>query len=358
MARSALARKVLIVVASATTVALITGAAPAQAPSPPEPLDRAAVIERARSWTDIGVPYSQLGYKDGYRRDCSGFLSMAWDLPDNLTTWRVPLVAKEIKKNDLLPGDVLLDATSGPGGRHVVMFEKWADEAKTSYWVLESTGQDGVERAIRRIVPYPYRVNKARYKAYRFVSMDGYWASMPASHLQPVIGYEGPVETPEDVLVAIRQDAEQTAEAARTAERPNPQAELKALERIAEAERRLVAQREAQEARLAALAKAEAKRKAAEAKAEADRLAAEAKAEADRLAAAWIEADRRRAARLEARRIEREAQRAEREAAEASAAASAEESVTARPALLGYGPWRHFFGYGSPSLGIAPLPSR
>jgi hypothetical protein len=294
--------------------------------------DRAAVIERAKTWTSVGVPYSQLGYKDGYRRDCSGFLSMAWNLPENLTTWRVPLVAKEIKKSELLPGDVLLDATSGAGGRHVVIFEKWADSAKQKYWVLESTGQDGVERAIRRVVPYPYRVNKARYKPYRFVSMDGYWPRMPVGHLQPVEGYRGPVQTPIVVLTAMRLDAEQRAEAARSASKPQPVAESKALAVKAEAERRIAAQRKAEEVRVAAEKKSEAQRLAAAASAEAARLATAASSAVDRFRNAWAQADRRRNAQREVERQARVAESAPLAAADATSTVdlvSRTETVTA-----------------------------
>lgn len=154
-----------------------------------ESAERAAVIERAETWTDERVPYSQTAYRDGYRTDCSGFVSMAWGLPENLTTWRIPLVAEEISKGDLKPGDILLDCTSDD--RHVVIFEKWANAEHTSYWGLESSGHPDIEGAIRRRLPYPYLINAEHYRPYRYVGMDAYWDGVPPSHRQPVQGYNG-----------------------------------------------------------------------------------------------------------------------------------------------------------------------
>lgn len=153
-----------------------------------EALDRSAVIERARTWTDEGVPYSQTDHRDGYRTDCSGFVSMAWDLPENLTTWRIPLVVREISKDELEPGDVLLDHTSDD--RHVVIFEKWANAEKTEYWALESSGHPEIKKAVRRIVPYPYVLNENHYRPYRFVGMDGYWENVSEGYRQPVEGHD------------------------------------------------------------------------------------------------------------------------------------------------------------------------
>lgn len=164
----------------------LASAAPAlAAPKGPKNFKRRAVIRRAKTWTRARVPYSMTGYRRGYRRDCSGFVSMAWGLPENLVTWTVPLVAKRIKKRDLKPGDVLLN-NSGGAGRHVVMFEKWANKKKTRYWVLEATGQNGVDRSIRRVVKYPYRIQGSRYKPYRYVGMKGYYRKVPKSFRQPV----------------------------------------------------------------------------------------------------------------------------------------------------------------------------
>ena len=179
-------RRTATAIALASSIALGTlgTAAPASAAvRSPKSFDRKDVIKRAKSWTKRRVPYSQVGYRNGYRRDCSGFLSMAWGLPENLVTWRVPTVAKRIPKRALKPGDVLLNVR---GSRHVVIFEKWANKRRTKYWVLEQTGQSGVDSAIRRKVPYPYRYQGSMYKPYRYVGMKGFYKAIPKGDRQPV----------------------------------------------------------------------------------------------------------------------------------------------------------------------------
>lgn len=39
---------------------------------------RTTIISRGQDWVDKHVPYSQSGTHDGYRTDCSGFVSMCW----------------------------------------------------------------------------------------------------------------------------------------------------------------------------------------------------------------------------------------------------------------------------------------
>jgi hypothetical protein len=171
---------------------LLAGIAPTAAfAKKQDQIDRKEVIKRAKSWTSARVPYSQRGHKKGYRRDCSGFISMAWDIPANLVTWNIPLVAKRIKKSELQPGDVLLNKKGGRGGNHVVMFEKWANKRKTKVVILEQTGASGIDRAIRRVVPYPYKFDKRLYKPYRYVGMKGYYKEIRKRDRQTVKGYKG-----------------------------------------------------------------------------------------------------------------------------------------------------------------------
>lgn len=44
-------------------------------------MERSAIIARGQVWVDKNVPYSQTKTYDGYRTDCSGFVSMCWQLP-------------------------------------------------------------------------------------------------------------------------------------------------------------------------------------------------------------------------------------------------------------------------------------
>ncbi len=39
---------------------------------------RSTIVARGQDWVDKHVPYNQGGSHDGYRTDCSGFVSMCW----------------------------------------------------------------------------------------------------------------------------------------------------------------------------------------------------------------------------------------------------------------------------------------
>ena len=101
---------------------------------------RAGIIARAETWWDAKVSYNQDGYYNGYRTDCSGFVSMAWQLTNNPTPWTgtLPQYSHEIDWSQLLPGDALL--TNG----HVILFHSWVDSTKQRYNFIElaSTADD------------------------------------------------------------------------------------------------------------------------------------------------------------------------------------------------------------------------
>ncbi|MEU3648673.1 VCBS repeat-containing protein [Lentzea sp. NPDC034063] len=125
-----------------------------------EPITRDEVISRAKTWLTANnggpVPYDMGGWFGGYRADCSGFVSMAWKLGSSRTTESLPGVSQRIAKNDLLPGDVLGKLGPGTGGAagHVVVFEAWANDARTAYTGIEQAGSPG--HTVRRTIPYPY----------------------------------------------------------------------------------------------------------------------------------------------------------------------------------------------------------
>ncbi|NUT47568.1 MAG: VCBS repeat-containing protein [Saccharothrix sp.] len=103
---------------------------------------RAQVLQRAQSWLDVGVPYSQSAchqnqYGD-YRTDCSGFLSMAWGLNHSRTTYTLDAVSHPIARADLKPGDAFNIPYS-----HTALFVGWADEARTRPTVIEQAGPNG-----------------------------------------------------------------------------------------------------------------------------------------------------------------------------------------------------------------------
>lgn len=123
---------------------------------------RDAIISRAQAWVDAKVPYNQGGYYHGYREDCSGFVSMAWELKSSMTTQTLPQVSHRISKAELKPGDVLLDEAE-----HVVLFGGWS--GGDSHYVAYEETRPG-EGTVKRVTPYPYWYNQAAFIPYRFNS--------------------------------------------------------------------------------------------------------------------------------------------------------------------------------------------
>ena len=90
------------------------------------------IIANAQTWLNPSIPYSQSDYYAGYRTDCSGYVSMAWELGTSATTWTLPNWSFEISKGDLSAGDVLLNINE-----HVLIFSSWANDAQTQYYAYE-----------------------------------------------------------------------------------------------------------------------------------------------------------------------------------------------------------------------------
>ncbi|MBO1416756.1 peptidoglycan-binding protein, partial [Streptomyces sp. FH025] len=136
------------------------------------PVTRAQIIQRAQGWVDQGVPYSMNRYwSDGYRQDCSGFVSMAWGLGSSQTTWTLPNFAERISKNDLQPGDVLIynNPSNPQAGSHVTIFGGWTDSSRTRYVSYEQTSPNTVKRS----TPYAYWNNSGAYVPYRYTGLSG-----------------------------------------------------------------------------------------------------------------------------------------------------------------------------------------
>ncbi|MFF3332315.1 peptidoglycan-binding protein [Streptomyces sp. NPDC002888] len=131
------------------------------------PTTRAEIITRAREWVAAKVPYSMRAYwSDGYRQDCSGFVSMAWNLPGNEWTGSLHQYGERISKEELQPGDILLfhNPANPQNGSHVVLFGGWTDYRHRSYMGYE----EARPYARTRATPYPYRSNSHRYVPYRY----------------------------------------------------------------------------------------------------------------------------------------------------------------------------------------------
>jgi len=112
---------------------------------------RRTAIERGFAWLDARVPYSQSAYKAGYRTDCSGFVSMCWQLGTSYTTADFSAGGGKSgpigSYGKLLPGDALVRRSNGSG--HIVIFLGWNDAAHSAACVLEqaSTASDMQFRA-------------------------------------------------------------------------------------------------------------------------------------------------------------------------------------------------------------------
>ncbi|WPR53072.1 hypothetical protein SJI45_20435 [Streptomyces sp. S399] len=110
-------------------------------------------------------------WSDGYRQDCSGFVSMAWNLGRSEWTGSLASVAERITKDDLQPGDILLfhNAENPEGGSHVTLFGGWTDSARTRYTAYEQTRP----ATRRQATPYAYWTNSARFLPYRYRGLAG-----------------------------------------------------------------------------------------------------------------------------------------------------------------------------------------
>lgn len=135
-------------------------------------IDRTTIINRAKLWLEAKVPYSMSEYwTDGYRQDCSGYVSMAWNLGTNEWTGSLDTFATRITKEELLPGDMLLfhNPADPNKGSHVVLFGGWVDETRTHYVAYEQTPPT----TRKQPTPYGYWTNAEKYLPYRFNGVTG-----------------------------------------------------------------------------------------------------------------------------------------------------------------------------------------
>jgi Mg-chelatase subunit ChlD len=117
---------------------------------------RSQIIARAQTWVEHEVPYNQSNYPDGYRADCSGFVSYAWQLtngnnkpssPDtvalgNSDPKKGPVYATDIRFSVLQPGDIINNKRSGNDG-HVVIFIRWRTTLSTFEAYEENADPNG-----------------------------------------------------------------------------------------------------------------------------------------------------------------------------------------------------------------------
>ncbi|GAA1950686.1 hypothetical protein [Catenulispora subtropica] len=123
---------------------------------------RRQILARAEHWVSQHVPYNQGLWHEGYRTDCSGYVSMCWGLRDSMVTSTMPQIAHRIAKEDLRAGDVLLNTDVATG--HVILFDRWADYAHNSYVGFELCPQG----TLHHVIPYPYYGGFGVYEPYRY----------------------------------------------------------------------------------------------------------------------------------------------------------------------------------------------
>ncbi|MDB4938802.1 MAG: hypothetical protein JWP87_5774 [Labilithrix sp.] len=128
---------------------------------------RRRALDRAFSWYDAQVPYSQSKYHGGYRTDCSGYVSMCWETGPSYTTADFYAGGGESfplgSYSELAPGDALVHRSNGAG--HIVLFLGWDDTSHARACVLEENGTaDDMEwgtRAVSSLKASGYRPIRA-----------------------------------------------------------------------------------------------------------------------------------------------------------------------------------------------------
>ncbi|WP_370943375.1 FG-GAP repeat domain-containing protein [Amycolatopsis sp. cg5] len=141
-------------------------------------ISRDQVLLRAKSWVDVNVKYTQHGQYGNqygtYRKDCSGFVSMAWGLsPSGMsspTTVSLPNYGSWLGSlDDLKPGD----AIDSVGGGHVVLFRSWTDGSHAVANVYEETSYTGVDGPDPGAIASQYSRAKLTNGGYRPLRYSG-----------------------------------------------------------------------------------------------------------------------------------------------------------------------------------------
>ena len=105
--------------------------------------NQSRILQRAKAWVDARVPYNQNSSYGSppYRMDCSGFISMAWELGQSFVTGTLPHTVVN-NADDLRPGDAINNKQVGNNG-HVVMFVQWSgnwNQGRRNFIAYEENG--------------------------------------------------------------------------------------------------------------------------------------------------------------------------------------------------------------------------
>ena len=141
------------------------------------------------------MPYSQSRSRGGYRTDCSGFVSMVWQLDRSYTTASFVSGGGEShllgSYSDLLPADGLVYRSGGSG--HAVIFLGWNDAKHTSACVLEQASTASDMQFRTRTAS---SLRSAGFKAFRADSLRNDKGGSPAPADEDTAGTDEVIEDP------------------------------------------------------------------------------------------------------------------------------------------------------------------
>ncbi len=166
---------------------------------------RSEIVERGLGWLNVGVIYKGHGSYQGYRTDCSGFISMCWQYGANPGTALFPPFDKTGPYavalgsfDDLVPGDAVNRRTriknrEGVAVGHVMLFAGWASfDRQEMFFIHESAPgrPTALIRASRRSIGdfIPIRASNAPAPIAPAADLDPPPAPEPGTPAQPGCG--------------------------------------------------------------------------------------------------------------------------------------------------------------------------
>ena len=186
---------------------------------------RQRAIRRGFSWLDTDVPYSQSASHQGYRTDCSGFVSMCWELGSSPNT--AAFMAGTGKATALASYDELLPGDAFIRSGHAAMFLGWEDAAHTSACIIElaSTASDMQFRsrkasALRSSGAKAFRADYLANDLGRPAATTGETAPPPAPPPPPATNDDPPEDDPAPAPTPAPPETDETDETDETAPPP------------------------------------------------------------------------------------------------------------------------------------------
>jgi hypothetical protein len=99
----------------------------------PSPSKRQWIVWRANTWVTDHVPYDPSKTHDGYRQDCSGYVSFAWQLTKPGTSpGGMSAYSYQIPFDSLRQGDALNNPSA-----HTMLFVKWVNQSIGTFIAYE-----------------------------------------------------------------------------------------------------------------------------------------------------------------------------------------------------------------------------